>query len=77
MPTLLNNLMFNVLQDGHTETIDSLMKKAGYNGHITESIRKKIRVTRYQSTLYTMHYGEYIAYAKKNRGAARQLMGHI
>ncbi|KAM3402898.1 hypothetical protein ACQJBY_001933 [Aegilops geniculata] len=50
------------------ETIDSLMRKAGYNGTITESLRKKIRVTRYQSTLYTMHYGEYTAYVKKNRG---------
>ncbi|KAM0914780.1 hypothetical protein ACQ4PT_011293 [Festuca glaucescens] len=50
------------------ETIDSLMRKAGYNGTITESLRNKIRVTRYQSTLYTMHYGEYAAYVKKNRG---------
>ncbi|XP_062206061.1 uncharacterized protein At2g38710-like [Phragmites australis] len=54
----------------HIETIDSLMRKAGYNGTITESLRKKIRVTRYQSTLYTMHYGEYVAYVKKNRGTA-------
>jgi hypothetical protein len=44
------------------------MRKAGYNGTITESLRNKIRVTRYQSTLYTMHYGEYAAYVKKNRG---------
>jgi AMME syndrome candidate gene 1 protein len=51
------------------------MRKAGYNGHITESLRKKIHVTRYQSTLYTMHYGEYIAYAKKNRGATPTING--
>jgi AMME syndrome candidate gene 1 protein len=51
------------------------MRKAGYNGHITESLRKKICVTRYQSTLYTMHYGEYIAYVKKNRGAAPAING--
>ncbi|KQJ97908.1 uncharacterized protein At2g38710 [Brachypodium distachyon] len=49
------------------EAIDSLMRKAGYNGTITESLRNKIRVTRYQSSLYTMQYGEYTAYVKKNR----------
>ncbi|KAF0930670.1 hypothetical protein E2562_034199 [Oryza meyeriana var. granulata] len=59
----------------HLETIDSLMRKAGYNGTITESLRKKLRVTRYQSTLYTMHYGEYAAYVKKNRGAAPEING--
>jgi len=60
---------------GHIETIDTLMKKAGYHGSITESLRKKLRVTRYQSTLYTMHYGEYVAYVKKNRGAAPTING--
>ena len=59
----------------HLETIDSLMRKAGYNGTITDSLRKKLRVTRYQSTLYTMHYGEYAAYVKKNRGAAPEING--
>jgi len=59
----------------HAETIDSLMRKAGYQGTITESLRKKIKVTRYQSTLCTMHYGEYVAYLKKNRGAAPSISG--
>lgn len=59
----------------HLETIDSLMRKAGYNGTITEYLRKKIHVTRYQSTLYTMHYGEYAAYVKKNRGSAPAIEG--
>ncbi|GFZ11241.1 AMMECR1 family [Actinidia rufa] len=52
-----------------TETIDSLMRKAGYNGTITESLRKRVRLTRYQSTLFTMHYSEYVAYVKTTRGA--------
>ncbi|XP_057462983.1 uncharacterized protein At2g38710-like [Actinidia eriantha] len=52
-----------------TETIDSLMRKAGYNGTITESLRKRIQLTRYQSTLFTMHYSEYVAYVKTTRGA--------
>ena len=50
------------------EAIDSLMRKAGYNGVITDALRKRIRMTRYQSTAFTMHYGEYIAYVKNTRG---------
>ncbi|PKA60013.1 Uncharacterized protein AXF42_Ash009697 [Apostasia shenzhenica] len=57
------------------EAIDSLMRKAGYNGVITESLRKRLRVTRYQSTLYTMHYAEYIAHIKVIRGHLPALNG--
>jgi hypothetical protein len=53
-----------------TETIDSLMRKSGYMGPITESLRKRVRITRYQSTLYTMHYSDYVTFVKKTRGAA-------
>ncbi|XP_020587965.1 uncharacterized protein At2g38710 [Phalaenopsis equestris] len=49
------------------EAIDSLMRKAGYNSVISESLRKRLRITKYQSTLYTMHYSEYIAYVKTSR----------
>lgn len=38
------------------------MRKAGYNGAITESLRKCIRLTCYQSTLFTMCYSEYVNY---------------
>ncbi|KAF5470155.1 uncharacterized protein At2g38710-like [Juglans microcarpa x Juglans regia] len=58
-----------------TEAIDSLMRKAGYNGTITESLRKRILLTRYQSTLFTMHYSEYLAYVKTTRGAAPSIVG--
>ncbi|KAL6182193.1 PREDICTED: uncharacterized protein At2g38710 isoform X2 [Fragaria vesca subsp. vesca] len=51
------------------EAIDSLMRKAGYSGTITESLRKRIRLTRYQSSLYTMHYSEYVSYVKTTRSA--------
>ncbi|KAL6177260.1 hypothetical protein ACLB2K_048786 [Fragaria x ananassa] len=51
------------------EAIDSLMRKAGYSGTITESLRKRIRLTRYQSSLYTMHYSEYVSYVKATRSA--------
>ncbi|XP_072962065.1 uncharacterized protein At2g38710-like [Typha angustifolia] len=57
------------------ETIDSLMRKAGYNGAISESLRKKLRVTRYQSTLYTMHYSDYASYVKTTRGAELTVNG--
>ncbi|CAL5407023.1 hypothetical protein CsSME_00027968 [Camellia sinensis var. sinensis] len=57
------------------ETIDSLMRKAGYNGTITESLRKQIRLTRYQSTLCTMHYSDYVTYVKTARGVAPSIVG--
>lgn len=50
------------------EAIDSLVRKAGYNGEITESVRRRIHLTRYQSTLFSMHYSEYISYVKATRG---------
>ncbi|KAK9122806.1 hypothetical protein Sjap_012408 [Stephania japonica] len=57
------------------ETIDSLMRKAGYNGTITESLRKRIRLTRYQSTIYTLHYSDYASYVKRIRGEAPEIAG--
>ncbi|CAG8608855.1 5658_t:CDS:2 [Paraglomus brasilianum] len=44
------------------ETIDSLLRKAGYTDHITDEIRKRIVLTRYQSSKYTITYEEYINY---------------
>ncbi|KAK4279502.1 hypothetical protein QN277_011276 [Acacia crassicarpa] len=52
-----------------TEAIDSLIRKAGYNGLITESLRKRLQLTRYQSTLFTMSYSEYVSYVKETRGS--------
>lgn len=51
------------------ETINSLIRKAGYNGIITESLRKSIQLTRYQSTLFTLQYSEYVSYVKETRGS--------
>lgn len=49
-------------QQGWTkeECIDSLVQKAGYYGK-AEKIRKLVRLTRYQSSLYTLTYQEYLA----------------
>ncbi|KVI09610.1 uncharacterized protein At2g38710-like [Cynara cardunculus var. scolymus] len=64
-------------QEGWTkiEAINSLMRKAGYSGAITDSVRKQIQLTRYQSTLYTMHYGDFVSYVKATRGVAPSVPG--
>ncbi|XVF82741.1 hypothetical protein PTKIN_Ptkin16aG0073800 [Pterospermum kingtungense] len=57
------------------EAIDSLMRKAGFSGPIMESLRKRIKLTRYQSTLFTMHYSDYASYVKATRGAVPYIVG--
>jgi len=44
-----------------TETLDSAIRKAGYSGRITPALRNTLRVTRYQSSHYTVTYEEWIA----------------
>ncbi|CAL1275622.1 unnamed protein product [Larinioides sclopetarius] len=41
------------------QTIDSLLRKGGYKGVITNDVRKSIRLTRYQSEKITVSYNEY------------------
>ncbi|XP_027927638.1 uncharacterized protein At2g38710-like [Vigna unguiculata] len=53
-----------------TEAIDSLIRKSGYNGPITDELRMQLQLTRYQSTLFTMHYSEYVSYVKERRSEA-------
>lgn len=43
----------------HIQTIDSLLRKGGYRGHITQEVRETIQLTRYQSSETHMTYGEY------------------
>lgn len=57
------------------EAIDSLVRKAGYNGVITEAVRRRINLTRYQSTLFSMHYSEYLSYVKATRGVGPGING--
>ncbi|KAK8552714.1 hypothetical protein V6N13_121100 [Hibiscus sabdariffa] len=59
----------------NVEAIDSLIRKAGFSGPITESLRKRIKLTRYQSTLFTMHYSDYVSHVKATRGAAPSISG--
>lgn len=43
------------------QTIDSLLRKGGFKGTITQDVRNSIKVTRYQSEKVTVDYKEYLA----------------
>ncbi|XP_075587036.1 uncharacterized protein CG5902 [Dermatophagoides farinae] len=43
----------------HSQTIDSLLRKGGFRGQITEQVRKDVRLTRYQSEKITISYQDY------------------
>lgn len=60
------------VQEGWTkkEAVESLMRKSGYMGPINDALRRKLRVTRYQSSLFTMSYAMYEEYVTKTRGHA-------
>lgn len=45
----------------HQETIDSLLRKGGYRGTITESVRASVRLTRYRSDKLQLHASDYFA----------------
>eukprot|EP00227_Mantoniella_beaufortii_P017698 CAMPEP_0197589370 /NCGR_PEP_ID=MMETSP1326-20131121/10343_1 /TAXON_ID=1155430 /ORGANISM="Genus nov. species nov., Strain RCC2288" /LENGTH=214 /DNA_ID=CAMNT_0043154301 /DNA_START=55 /DNA_END=699 /DNA_ORIENTATION=+ len=49
-------------QEGWTklEAIDSLIRKAGFRGSITDALRASLQTTRYQSTASKATYGEYL-----------------
>ncbi|RAL40127.1 unnamed protein product [Cuscuta campestris] len=57
------------------QAIDSLIRKAGYTGSIPSKLRESIRLTRYQSSLFTMGFGEYASYVKTLRGASPVING--
>lgn len=42
------------------ETIDSLLRKAGYKGPISHDVRRSLRITRYKSHKLSVTYQEYI-----------------
>ncbi|GAQ77747.1 AMMECR1 protein [Klebsormidium nitens] len=52
------------------EAVESLVRKAGYLGPITDVLKSKFRVTRYQSSLYTLTYAGYVDYIKRTRSVA-------
>jgi len=42
------------------ETIDELLRKGGYSGRITDRVRNRIILTRYQSAKYVITYDKYL-----------------
>lgn len=44
------------------ETIDSLLRKGGFRGNITQEVRRSIHLTRYQSQEIHMSYQDYREY---------------
>lgn len=50
------------------ETIDSAVQKAGWNGRITDDIRRSIKLRRYQSKVCTVGWDEYVEWRKSKGG---------
>ena len=50
------------------EAVDSAIRKSGFHGPITESLRRKVRLTRYRSSRCSLHYAEYVDYVQRTRG---------
>ncbi|XP_064456684.1 uncharacterized protein CG5902-like [Ornithodoros turicata] len=46
----------------HIQTIDSLLRKGGFKGSISQDLRKSIHLTRYQSEKVSISYQEYRDY---------------
>lgn len=44
------------------QAIDSLLRKGGFKGKISESVREKIKLTRYRSSKVGVTYEEYVEY---------------
>jgi hypothetical protein len=53
----------------HEETIESLVRKAGFDGALSAALKDGLKVTRYQSSLCSMHYEQYQAAAAARDGA--------
>lgn len=50
------------------ETVDSAIRKAGWNGRITEDVRRSIKLRRYQSRKCTVSWEEFVQWRKANGG---------
>lgn len=48
------------------QTIDSLLRKGGYRGQITQDIRRSIKLTRYTSTECQMSYDEWRKWTERS-----------
>jgi AMMECR1 domain-containing protein len=48
------------------EAVDSAIQKAGWNGTITEDIRRSVKLRRYQSRQHTVEWEEYVAWRNEH-----------
>lgn len=48
------------------ETVDSAIRKAGWDGRITEDVRRSVKLRRYQSKKCTVGWEEYVAWRVSN-----------
>jgi hypothetical protein len=46
----------------HIDAIDSAIRKAGWNGRVSEDLRRSVRVRRYQSRKCVVGWGEFVAW---------------
>lgn len=51
----------------HVQTIDSLLRKGGFKGAITNEVRQSIILTRYQSEKLTVSYNDYQSWRNKTK----------
>jgi len=51
-----------------TETIDMLLRKGGYRGNVTNEVRERIILVRYQSEKVSVGYNEYIRHRQRREG---------
>eukprot|EP01112_Ceratiomyxa_fruticulosa_P021239 TRINITY_DN7403_c0_g4_i1.p1 TRINITY_DN7403_c0_g4~~TRINITY_DN7403_c0_g4_i1.p1 ORF type:complete len:198 (-),score=36.34 TRINITY_DN7403_c0_g4_i1:150-743(-) len=51
------------------EALESLVRKSGYKGRLTDDLIKQIKLTRYQSSKYSMSYKEYLDFKKEHNKA--------
>ncbi|KAL0063106.1 hypothetical protein AAF712_010014 [Marasmius tenuissimus] len=52
------------------EAVDSAIQKAGWNGPITEDIRRSVKLRRYQSSKCYVGWDDYITWRKEKEGEA-------
>lgn len=50
------------------ETVDNAIRKAGWNGRITEDVRRSLKLRRYQSRKCSVSWEEYAQWRKDNGG---------
>jgi hypothetical protein len=61
---------------GHIDAIDSAIRKAGWNGRISEDLRRSVRVRRYRSRKCVVGWDEFVAW-RAERGCPVVAFDHL